>query len=147
MIVCQKKPIEMMNKKSAFIFILFANIIILAHGFVPHRHAINQVFIISHHHKHAATNHNHERDNKNDKIYCLLSQIVGIRANTDKQICNQDDYGDIDSNLGWLPVILSDYNYNCNLVSVSMYLLIPPINFTYTSNAMCVLGLRAPPSI
>lgn len=149
MIVCKKKQIEMINKKSAFIFILFANIIILAHGFVPHLHAINQVFIISHDqtHKHAATSHKHEHDNKSDNKYCLLNQIIGIRANTEKQICNQDGDADIDTNLEWFPVTLLDKKFDNNSLSASIHLLPPLISFTYNSYAISALGLRAPPAV
>lgn len=149
MIVCQKKQIEMINKKSAFIFILFANIIILAHGFVPHLHSIHQVFIISHNqtHKHAATNHKREHDTKNDNKYCLLNQIIGIRANTEKQIFNQDGYADIDTNLEWFPAALTYNEFNDNSLSTSIQLLPPLLNFTYTSYTIGALGLRGPPAV
>ena len=150
-IVCKKKQIEMINKKAAFIFILFANIIVLGHGFVPHRHAVNKVFIISythtHTHKHGTANHNHEQETKNDNKYCLLNQIIGVRANTVKQICNQDGSVDIDLNLESFPAIFPSYNFDSILLSVSIDLIPLPINFTYNSYAIGVLGLRAPPAV
>ncbi len=87
-----------MNKKIAILFVLLANITILAHGIVPHNHRTENV-VNSHHHdigfgnKHIERSdfHEHKQRVPSDDDYCILKQVVAIPKKTNSPVCNRFD--------------------------------------------------------
>lgn len=145
-----------MKKGTFILFIMFANIIILAHGVVPHHHfPHNSSFLTSetveaenkHHHPESSNSeHNHDHDSESDNEHCLLNQVVGIPINSARQLCGCIFHLDIHPNLGGFNAVLLFLQDECEAKDASIRLRPPLLAFSYISYASSVLGLRAPPT-
>ena len=147
-----------MKNKTAIFFILIANIIILAHAAIPHRHFPYPEIIDAqcdannHYHHHdleaADLNHHHHNDNddeNDDYDRCLLNKIISVPKSTAKAA----DYNTDNLDLGFsgFNAELLFFKFEFVVTSVTVRLRPPNLNFSYISYASSVLGLRAPPAI
>jgi hypothetical protein len=87
-----KLKVQHVEKTSSSVFILVANLIILAHAVVPHHHHQMQVCLGALHclHDHHSTNQAssaHHNDHDGGKEACFLKQLVVIPSNQAKLEC------------------------------------------------------------
>jgi cell division protein FtsL len=137
-----------MKNKTAFIFVLLANMVLLAHAVIPHHHHQQQVCVESTHclndeyaHTHESSQHNHHHDGSADNC-CILKQAVFI---TTVQLRLSDSNNTCLDNHTLNFIILSDFGFD-EFYSLSVIAsCIPEISFTITSYVTKTLGLRAPP--
>jgi len=147
----------MSKKGTAIFFVLLANIILLAHGVVPHHHLPHQTFFLTAHttesqkeHYHTDTSdfdHENDHGTKSDYEHCILNKIIGIPTNTVRQICGCDFHTDVHPDLGGLYSVLLFFHFKYVDPAVIVRLRPPLLAFSYISYASSVLGLRAPPAI
>ncbi|MGE0020795.1 MAG: DUF6769 family protein [Draconibacterium sp.] len=78
----------MIRKTTAIIFILLANIILMAHAVFPHHHHDQQVFLNLSHCQHTNNDSSthpadctHEHDSSSPVTNCILKQLVVVPAN------------------------------------------------------------------
>ncbi len=140
-----------MKKITAILFVLLANIIIVAHAVVPHHHLSNKVLIITEHHdaddfnhKHHTDDHDHEHGDANDYDFCLLKQVISIPTNTSKQEFSSPS---IDFEFGNRLAILIKNDFACNPPPILSYLQTSFHSLFYTCFINSVSGLRAPPTV
>lgn len=144
----------MIRKKTALLFVLLANIVILVHAVAPHHHHHNQVCIDNVHcqndftaPKHSTSEHNHHPDGSEETDDCALKQAVVIPANSFKQALkclHTDDHSA--SFVGYQSVFFdnSPKLVEPNIVSSVQKSLqtFPPSN-----DNSAALWLRAPPAV
>lgn len=143
----------MIKRTTAIVFILLANLILLAHAVVPHHHHKKQVCLTNSHCINElyaydnGTNHDsHSHDGESNSEDCFLKVPIVISSNqwkVDFKLYNTSDNSGLD-----------DFHYN--LFNNSAKLLIPvfssfyyeqfPDN-SYTIFVSASLGLRAPPVV
>jgi hypothetical protein len=140
-----------MMKITAICFVLFANMIILAHAVVPHYHLPNQVIIIIGHnvngadgHRHHSTAHDHDDCNANNHDYCLLYQLISTPTNGAKQVFRAPIN---DFNFGIVSAILVNNDFACNPPPLLSLHQTPCYKLFYTCYVNSVSGLRAPPTV
>ncbi len=141
----------MIKRSTAFFYILFTSIVLLAHAVIPHHHHESEIFIINPDcqtdkgvHKHGTTEHSHDEANAEN---CVVQQVVIVRSNQVrhelKSLESPDNHKQINGFTAHLinnsisvpfPIILS--NVPASLFSSS-----------YLSFVSTGLGLRAPPQI
>jgi hypothetical protein len=137
----------MKKRGVAIFFILLANLIILAHGAIPHHHlpfqvvAENRSDISNHSHRHNhATTHsiNHHHSDKDDYDRCLLNKVVSIQKD------NTSNVTDFDHSVVSFQAILAEA-IDCDFSSIAIDFEVTTSSFSYVSYAASVIGLRAPP--
>lgn len=141
----------MKRKKVALIFLIVANIILLAHAVLPHHHHDKVVCVESSHcqtadlgHKHSAKAHSHQHDTENSNC-CVLKQAVAIPANqtrneTECDGCSVDHSFDTHFTLTKIVTVGAIPE---KLVAHS----VPDFSFWIPSYIAHSLGLRAPPTV
>lgn len=144
----------MIKRLPAILFILVANIVLLAHAVIPHHHHEKEVCIVSSHcdsdgdsHNHDKAEHKHQHHGGNSVDHCVLQQILISPPN---KIKHEIKSLDLDTNLFLTDYSQAIFNDNSNdLVCFSSYLKSKPpsITYTYLNYASTVLGLRAPPLV
>lgn len=84
----------MFKRATALLFIMLANIILLAHSVVLHHHQKHKIDIVGFHSyevcktdNHPLEGHNHDSDSKDEHDYCILKQVIVIPSNLLKQEC------------------------------------------------------------
>lgn len=144
----------MIKKYTAILFILLANIILLAHAVTPHHYHQGKVCIESSHchasddtHSHDKTETEHEHDNNSTPEYCALKQVVLVLPNQSKQ---KHEYPDCTDNhipqIGYHAVLL---NTNLSTFTPSklsnLHSCFSLSSYKYTISSG--IGLRAPPIV
>ena len=137
------------TKKISVFFILFANIILLAHSFIPHHHNNCQVsFEFSHiETDECSKEHNHEHDGKNHSGNCVLKQSVFITSNLAKH-----ESKCLDCSKNYFPTddfqaILVSNELNSILSKNILNKQIISETFSYKTISKSAIGLRAPPTV
>lgn len=141
-----------MKKGTAIFFVVFANLIIMAHAIVPHHHHCHhQAFTLTDFlstencdHNYPLKNQHHDHKNADHQDFCLLDQVVSTPVNFTKQNYYTNAFLDFD--LSDLSAINSHTSYDY----------IPPPTLPkpqnpfhsqlYTCSSNSVSGLRAPPT-
>lgn len=143
----------MINKKTAILFIFFANIALLAHAVVPHHHhnhlsgacmpGIHTETKQSGNHIHPDCNHEHH--GHESPGCCKLKQAVSILSGNVRYEKNLGGYagGEMSYPL-FLAIILSGRIPLNEHVAVDP---LPLITFLFPSCAASPAGLRAPPAV
>lgn len=139
-----------MKKITAYIIILTANIILLAHAVLPHHHHQLQICIEgSHcHHHHAPepidTSHDHEGENSAD---CLLKQLIIFPSNHAKQACRCTDLTDGHFLvLDWHAIEMQQEQESMAILEATD-LEFPSIVISYSHLLASSSSLRAPPAV
>jgi len=143
----------MIKRTTAIVFIILANILILAHAVVPHHHHNKQVCLINSHcinesftDEHGANKDSHSHDGGNNSDDCVLKEPIVVLSNqwkTDFKFNNNtsdrsglDDfhYNLLNSSTEFLISVLSSFIYERytdssypSLISVSLGLRAPPV--------------------
>jgi hypothetical protein len=141
-----------MRKSLGLVLLLAANIILLAHVFIPHHHHKQAVCIESTHcegdkasHNHAIPDRDHQHDGTSEFFNCILNQVITLPINPGKEISDCITYS-------------GNFSFDCFILSGEIAK-IPP-NACYQSfidkNILLAdhshyisshLGLRAPPAV
>lgn len=136
--------------KTALLFILLANIILLVHSAVSHQHVAGFVHFIDHHHSHTHNNEHHhdEPESNNDESrhehadFCLLSQSVQIPRNEIKFDTQENTNPEFDSFISLT---------NIEVIKPHFFNISPPFHdfkqTLYTVQICNGHGLRAPPVV
>lgn len=142
-----------MNKrKISFLFLLLANIVILAHVLIPHHHHGEHLCLGNtecHTHsaacQHEETGDGHHHDGKTTDDCCQLKQITALPANVNRQDYNihKSTIPAFDGNYFLLPKSIA--GLAGPLVSASPYVL-PGTSRIKPSFLTNIHGLRAPPA-
>ncbi len=145
----------MFKKSVSFLFIIVANLILLAHALIPHHHHNLEVCLnadeCSFHNDFQSQNqedkdHKHNHNHSSDTECCVLKQAVVIPTNFDKLKTSFFDYK-----------ILHNTFYDCQLdflkVKFDLYFqdfknkAAPFEEQLYTQSVNIYFGLRAPPIV
>ena len=139
-----------MKLKTALVFLIIVNMILLAHALFPHHHHNYQVCLVNSHchddskaHKHNADEHNHDHDGNNKTQNCLLKQVVIIPSNSFKYQFKCIDYSLFNSNLQFIPFYSETSAFAVSPVSFSKKKPVYKSEYSFLINHS--LGLRAPP--
>lgn len=144
----------MILKKTALLFVLLANIVILVHAVAPHHHHHNQVCIENVHcqndctaPKHTTSEHNQLPTGSEVTDNCALKQAVVIPSNSFKQALKCNHYSEHPASLFGFLAVLRDQEFilfEPKIVSGLLHsqVFLPSSNF-HSSSA----GLRAPPTV
>jgi len=134
------------KKKAAFIFVLLANLVILAHAVVPHHHhdeKITMVTVCHHHGEH----HNHgnipvcnEEHNDEQTAACLLSQVMLTPSNQTRTNDSPNDFETVNA----LHAVLAFLISNCEESLYGKQWFEIKTNL-YSQLTASSVGLRAPP--
>jgi len=144
----------MIRKKTALLFILLANIVLLAHAVVPHHHhkglfctEVTNCQIVSEDHRHHLSEPTHEHNGDKSAENCVLKQIVVVPVNSLRHefkcvVCDDnhalvDDFQAVLSKsepLFFVPSLVSNAQIVSNFSPQSIF-------------ALSSIGLRAPPSV
>lgn len=142
----------MIKRIPALIFILLANIVILASAVIPHHHHKSQVCIVNSHcqsdneaHQHNIAERSHKHDGEGNFDYCLLKQVFVTPSNDvmqEKKILELDGYHFQTGNYQAVLIdkeLLGIYT-NPSITYFSLLLI-------YSNVISSCLGLRAPPIV
>ena len=139
-----------MKKVTAFILILLANIILLAHAVLPHHHHKLQFCTeVSHCNHHSNRNpwdttHEHDGEEGSD---CILKQLIIFPSNQVKQECNCTTSNDHHfTHEGWLAVEIYQ-SIQPRVVRLVTKIEIPLSTLPYAYLTSSPAGLRAPPVV
>ncbi len=138
----------MIKRTTAFIFILFANIILLAHAVIPHHYHQIKICVEASHcqddgdeHKNAASEHEHDGDESSSSCVLKQADVLLTHQNRKDCVCNPDsdnhnhDFAVLSNNklpeiipicLGKISTLLATSNYSAYLAA-SIGLRAPPI--------------------
>lgn len=139
----------MIKRITAVSFILFVNIILLAHAVIPHHHHHGEFCIANQcqndcdSNKNNIADHNHKSNGNSDNQFCVLKQVVVVPQKILKSTYNFDD----DQNHSHLSQFLF-FNSGCDLkcyASVTSVYRNDKV-FYHSLFLIAGLGLRAPPS-
>ncbi len=140
---------SMIKKITAIFFILMANIILLAHIAVPHRHIDGIAHIFFHHshshgqsHEHDVPDSNNNDNDHGNSYFCLLNQPIQV---------TRFEFN-INSQNNEKPVINNLILWTTNDIIIPHFFNIPPPFFDIPSSLYSTfinngLGLRAPPVV
>ena len=136
----------MINRVTAFVFLLFANIVLLAHSFVPHHHHQARVCVESRHclESHISQKQSNPKHDGNSPTDCVLKQAVVLPANQIKQECTVNYGNDTSSNDYYFASLSVPAAGIFNYYADDPF---PVISFSYSCFACTALGLRAPPLV
>lgn len=141
----------MIKKLTAYSFILFANIILLAHAVIPHHHHHQQVCIertdcvgndVTH--THNTPESDHQRDCNTDLTACVLKQVFLIPSAQGRILKACDNCTD-SHNQGLYK--LSNFEYLDLQPVLIIVTSIPEFSPFLKSFVTSTLGLRAPPIV
>lgn len=142
----------MTTKKTAFIFLFSAILILLAHAVIPHHHHSLEVCFADSHCHDADENHEHSKpdcdhnDTKNDDC-CVLNQVVLLPANSMRHEFNCAICNDFNPPYDGTPTILSYTDFSVGSLSNKAKVPIPLIESAYIQFVVLSSGLRAPPVV
>jgi hypothetical protein len=146
----------MIKKKTAFIFVLLANIVLLAHAVVPHHHHhnANEICISTsdcetdckeHKHITPACTHGHENNEKSE--CCTLNQFVVIPATSIRQENNWVGCPDNKGTFDDFQAILFYYVLKADVPILETDARLQFTTSFFTQFVVSSLGLRAPPTV
>ena len=140
----------MMKKLTAYIIILTANIILMAHAVLPHHHHQLKFCIEgSHCHHHNVTDpldRSHDHDGE-DTSNCILKQLIIFPSTQIKQECKCTDLSDGHFLYhDWHAVEINDDLQSLAILEATEieFPLLTPVNYLLIYNSA---GLRAPPAV
>lgn len=143
----------MIKRVTAIIFILLANIILLAHAVIPHLHNDGLPSLVKPHSAHSHSCHfeghdhntsDHEPDTNNDVYACILKQVIYPPTNNPHRLdcqCNNCN-GDFHS---YQAILLSLYRFTSNIPIQQTTGAPPFVQSFYSVHVSQSSGLRAPP--
>ena len=142
----------MIKKGSSILFILVANIVLLAHLILPHHHHHEEVCFVNNHCQtdHDRQNHddaNHEHDTNNDFRNCALRQDIILPSNPDRQEIKSFDTPDNYSGYQTLQAVLLNSDLVKQILKNFYRPPAPRLFSSYTRFAIKCCGLRAPPIV
>ena len=141
-----------MRKTMTLVFLVFANIILLAHAVIPHHHHQQLVCIEKTHcdgekesHEHSLPERNHQHDGNDNPFSCILKQAIALPINPGKELSDCiSSLSNFSLNYFITSVLTEDrFLINDNQASD----LIPFLFAEYTYYISSNLGLRAPPAV
>ena len=142
----------MLRKITAYIFILLANTVLLAHAVVPHHHHHEQVCIDNtccqenaKDHEHNTPQDNHQHDGDNNSATCVLKQVVVLPSNLGRQE-NACYYGYDNHSYDFISIVFLTGNDEF----IPVFRIFDSVNdlaSSYPSFLNTSLGLRAPPIV
>jgi hypothetical protein len=139
-----------MKKRIAILFVLLANIILLAHAVLPHHYHEKLFCIESTHctedatiHTQNSTEHNHQHDGT-DNTTCVLNQVVIILPNQGR-ILNEFENCTDTCNHNFYITAPFEYPHLQSLPAIVST--VPKLNLFFTTFVSPTLGLRAPPVV
>lgn len=140
----------MIKKITAFSFLFLANIILLAHGVLPHHHHEQQVCFINTHctgdaaiHNHNSTEHSHQHDGT-DNANCILKQAVIIPSSQSRILKDCDNC--IYTHSHDFFIFSNNFAFKDLQPSSLNELTVPKFSSFFISFVTPTLGLRAPPN-
>jgi hypothetical protein len=144
----------MIRKRTAILFILLANIVLLVHAVVPHHHHKSLVCVESNHcqsdnsaHNHSTAAHDHEHDGSAGTENCVLKQAVVIPVNSVKPEFRCLGCDDNHSPFVHLQAILFGNEFNSFVPKIISIAQIPLKTSSHSNFVSSSLGLRAPPIV
>jgi len=144
----------MIKRSTAYFYILFTSIVLLAHAVIPHHYHESEIFIINPDcqtdngvHKHGTTEHRHESQDETNDENCVIQQVVVIRSNQVRYEPKSQESPDNRKQIIGLTAHLIN-----NSISVPFSIILSNVpasllSSTYSTFASIGLGLRAPPQI
>lgn len=140
----------MVKKTTAILFILLANIILLAHALAPHNHSNGLVCICKttiNAHQHETSKCNHKNNGKTSSDYCILTQLIVIRNTQIRQEYKNVDLADNHYQFDGLQAVLLNNSFKGfrQVYRTNLHLLQIGTLFNHFLNTG--LGLRAPPVV
>ena len=141
----------MIKRIPAFLFILLANIALLANVVIPHHHHKKEVCIVSSHcepdsktHEHDKSEQNHKHDKANNVDDCVLKLVLSTPPN---QLNQEIERLDRESSfpLDYLQAVLFDNRINGLYITGFSKKQPPLILLKYPKYASTGLSLRGPP--
>ncbi|MFA6402741.1 MAG: DUF6769 family protein [Salinivirgaceae bacterium] len=141
----------MIKRTTAFIFILFANIILLAHAVIPHHYHQIKICVEATHcqddgvtHEQGASGEEHEHDGDESSTSCILNQATVLFTNQSKE--NFNSIHDTDRQQHFFTLTSSN---TCNelIPTISWNVSFPLVNTIHSSFVTASLCLRAPPLV
>ena len=144
----------MIKRVPAILFIILANIVLLAHAFIPHHHHEKEVCIVSSHcesdsdsHNHDSANHKHHHHGENNVDGCVLQQILISPQNKIKhEIKRVNLDNDLFHTDSFQALLIGNHFVLASFLDLPKTE--PPILFfTYQNYAGKVTGMRAPPLV
>lgn len=146
--------LRLVKRTKALIFIILANILILAHAVVPHHHHHKQVCLVNSHYINDnipgeqntnRENHNHDGEKNSDE--CILKEPVIVSTNQWRGNFKFSnillDLNEHNEFYNGLSNARTEFLFPVFSRHVSIYF----INSTYSSLVSSSLGLRAPPVV
>ncbi len=140
-----------MKKITAYLFVLIATFILVAHAVVPHHHHHNEVFVLIENsdcdtdgHKHHADDQHHEHSDTDDSDFCLLKQTISTPVSFSKHEFNSPTFN---INFGYFSAILINNDFACHAPPNLSFLKSSFHNSFYTCFTNIVSALRAPPTV
>ncbi len=145
-----------MKRTLSIVFILTANLILLAHAIVPHHHHHNKLFFDyseniqineSHGHEHDHDcEHNHSTCNTQNCDYgCSLREMVAITPVASDQIIISPRVKDIFFENQTPSTLICAEIIHPTVIQNKLFRLKPPIESNYSIFVSRTFGLRAPP--
>jgi hypothetical protein len=144
----------MIKRITSIIFLLLANLIILAHAVVPHHHHQRLVCIEKEHcindsntDKNVTFEDNHIHDGNNNSADCVLNETIVVSTNQWKQEFKfKSNTSDPSGHNDFQNSSLNNGSETLYTVS-SHFVSDHTFNFSYTNLVSASLGLRAPPVV
>jgi len=142
----------MIRKSTAYLLMILANIVLLAHAVVPHHHHHEQVCtesaccqedVLNHEHNLPEDNHRHD-DSKNTGT-CILKQAIALPSNLGKQELRYNASTDTPSYFFLFVLNVDASVTGCTEERTTAFA--PVSIFSYTKYVTCSAGLRAPPTV
>jgi hypothetical protein len=142
----------MKTKKTAFLFLLVANLVLLVHAVIPHHHHSLEICITDSNCQDACENHEHSNSNcdhtgNETDDCCVLNQLILLPGNNMRQETNCTIGDDFNPPFDSTPIILSYTDFNVGPKNIKAKVPIPVIQSAYTQFVVLSSGLRAPPVV
>lgn len=142
----------MIKRIPAIVFIILANVVLLAHAVIPHHHHEEEVCIVASHcesdsqaHDHDDAKHNHEHDGEDNVDDCVLQQILISPPNKIKHEIKSLNIDADRFQADHSQAISVENKFVLACFSSILKAKPPLLIFSYLNFASTVLGLRAPP--
>ncbi len=137
---------RMMKKRAAYLFILLANVIILAHAVLHHHHGNRICFDNTHCQSECHSNHldDHNHDGEKGAVECMLRQFVFLPSGYQNGYFVRVSGGDLPQFPDFQFCLFHHEPLSFLSFSHSFSYLVHN-TFHYFSPASAIVGLRAPP--
>jgi hypothetical protein len=135
------------RKIAAFIFILSANIILLAHAVIPHHHHDHDKSTVEPGHQHEIPHHGHERQGEQTDQAFILDEEIVLRLTQGRYFVEITELQDNHSLQFQSALLVGLYGLVEYLPVLNSDASIPLMASSYICFTESSCGLRAPPSI